>query len=190
VNSLTRALRRSNLALKSSKQQLQKLSSTDPLTGCGNRRELFRRLEEEIRRSRRLSAPLACIALDVDHFKWINDGHGHPAGDLVLQAVSATLRQRLRGGDCLCRSGGEEFTLLLPGCPEPAAMKLAEELRLAIRNLRIPYADQSLQVSVSLGVTGLLDGRDDGESLLSRADRALYRAKQTGRDRVVLLGDG
>lgn len=190
VNSLTRALRRSNLALKSSKQQLQKLSTTDPLTGCGNRRELFRRLDEEIRRSRRMGAPLACIGLDVDHFKWINDGHGHPAGDLVLQAISATLRQRLRGGDCLCRSGGEEFTLLLPGCTEAAALKLAEELRLAIRDLRIPYADQSLQVSVSLGVTGLLSSGDDGESLLSRADRALYRAKQEGRDRVVLFGDG
>lgn len=190
VNSLTGALRRSNQALKTSKQQLQKLSTTDPLTGCGNRRELFRRLEEEIRRSRRLQAPLACVALDVDHFKWINDGHGHPAGDLVLQAISATLRQRLRGGDCLCRSGGEEFTLLLPACPEEGAMQLAEELRVAIRELRIPVAGEELRVSVSLGVTSLRSGNDDGESLLSRADRALYRAKQEGRDRVVRLREG
>ncbi len=190
VNSLTRALRRSNLALKTSRQELLKLSTTDPLTGCWNRRELYRRLEEEIRRSRRQGTPLACVALDVDHFKRINDGHGHPAGDLVLQGICASLRRRLRSGDCLCRSGGEEFTLLLPGCPLEAAESLAEELRGSIAALRVPFGGHSLAVTLSLGVTALRDAPDDGETLLNRADRALYRAKQQGRDRVMVLGEG
>ena len=190
VNSLTRALRRSNLALKTSRQELLKLSTTDPLTGCWNRRELYRRLEEEIRRSRRQGTPLACVALDVDHFKRINDGHGHPAGDLVLQGICASLRRRLRAGDCLCRSGGEEFTLLLPGCALEAAESLAQELRMSIAALRVPFGGHSLAVTLSLGVTALRDAPDDAETLLNRADRALYLAKQQGRDRVVVLGEG
>jgi len=186
-NRLTQALRRSNQQLAISKEQLEKLSTTDPLTGCFNRRELQRRLDEEIRRSGRSGTPLSCLCIDIDHFKKVNDTHGHPCGDEVLRRVADSLGGRIRSTDCLCRSGGEEFTLLLSCCNADAAHAMAEHLRLAIAAIEIPVEAGMLSVTISLGVSGYRPGSDDADSLLSRADRALYRAKALGRNRVESL---
>jgi diguanylate cyclase (GGDEF)-like protein len=186
-NRLTQALRRSNQQLAVSKRQLEKLSTTDPLTGCFNRRELQRRLDEEIRRSGRAGTALSCLCIDIDHFKEVNDTFGHPSGDEVLRRVAVSLGGRIRSTDCLCRSGGEEFTLLLSCCNATAAIAMAEQLRLAIAAVEIPTAAGMISVTISLGVTGYRPGRDDAESLLSRADRALYQAKALGRNRVERL---
>lgn len=186
ANNLARALQRSNRELAASQRELERLSSTDTLTGCFNRRELYRRLEEEIRRCRASGDDLACVCLDIDHFKAVNDTYGHPTGDAVLRGVSHLVRSRLRSGDCFCRSGGEEFTLLLTSCPRDDARNVAELLRSSIADLWIEHEHTALRVTVSLGVTAFL-ADDDAESLLSRADRALYRAKQEGRDRVIVV---
>ena len=186
ANNLARALQRSNRELAASQRELERLSSTDTLTGCFNRRELYRRLEEEIRRCHACGDDLACICFDIDHFKAVNDTYGHPTGDAVLRGVSHLVRSRLRSGDCFCRSGGEEFTLLLTSCPRDDARNVAELLRSSIADLWIEHEHTALRVTVSLGVTAFLTD-DDAESLLSRADRALYRAKQEGRDRVIVV---
>jgi len=186
-NRLTQALRRSNQQLAISKRQLEKLSTTDPLTGCYNRRELQRRLDEEIQRSGRSGTALSCLCIDIDHFKEVNDTYGHPSGDEVLRRVAGSLAGRIRSTDCLCRSGGEEFTMLLICCSAPAAIAMAEQLRLAIAAIEIPIEAGMVSVTISLGVTGYRPGSDDAQSLLSRADRALYQAKTRGRNRVESL---
>jgi diguanylate cyclase (GGDEF)-like protein len=186
ANNLARALQRSNRELAASQEELERLSSTDTLTGCFNRRELYRRLEEEIRRCQVGGDDLACVCFDIDHFKAVNDTYGHPTGDAVLRGVSHLVRSRLRSGDCFCRSGGEEFTLLLTSCPRDDARNVAELLRSSIADLWIEHEHTALRVTVSLGVTAFL-ADDDAEALLSRADRALYRAKQEGRDRVIVV---
>ncbi|MEB3321488.1 MAG: GGDEF domain-containing protein, partial [Synechococcaceae cyanobacterium] len=186
ANNLARALQRSNRELAASQEELERLSSTDTLTGCFNRRELYRRLEEEIRRCQVSDDDLACVCFDIDHFKAVNDTYGHPTGDAVLRGVSHLVRSRLRSSDCFCRSGGEEFTLLLTSCPRDDARNVAELLRSSIADLWIEHEHTALRVTVSLGVTAFL-ADDDAESLLSRADRALYRAKQEGRDRVIVV---
>lgn len=183
-NRLTQALRRSNQKLAASKQELEKLSTTDPLTGCFNRRELQRRLNEEIQRSNRSGVPLSCLCIDVDHFKAINDSYGHPIGDEVLRHLADTIGGRIRSTDCLCRSGGEEFTLLLSCCDRQAALSLAEQLRGSIASLRIRAENDWITVTISIGVAAYRPTQDLPESLLRRADRALYRAKAAGRNRV------
>lgn len=183
-NRLTQALRRSNQQLSASKQELEKLSVIDPLTGCFNRRELHRRLDDEIRRCGRSGTALSCLCIDLDHFKRINDTYGHPIGDEVLQRVAGEIAARIRSTDCLCRSGGEEFTLLLSFCDREAACELAEHLRHSIAQLSIGSSEQAIRVTISIGVTAYLPDRDSAASLLSRADRALYRAKGLGRNRV------
>lgn len=166
--------------------KVEKLSRTDPLTGTRNRRGF----EEEARRNLELALryeqPLSVLMLDIDYFKKVNDTYGHPVGDIVLVRISETARKFIRGGDLLTRLGGEEFCLLLPQTSPENAFKFGERLREHIAGLEFEAADSTFGVTVSIGVTGLLHGGDTLEKMLERSDQALYKAKLTGRDRVVL----
>ncbi len=163
---------------------LERLSTTDALTGLPNRRHLDEALEREFRRASRQDTPLCALMLDIDHFKRVNDSHGHAAGDAVIQAVGATLAERLRLTDVGGRWGGEEFLLLL-GTPLEGALVLAECLRGAVEALEVPVDEgEPLQVTVSVGVAGYDPAMTRGSELVAAADAALYRAKEAGRNRV------
>jgi len=164
-------------------EALAALARRDPLTGLANRRALEEALAREVGRAARDGAPLAVVALDVDHFKRVNDAHGHAAGDAVLAAVAARAAEALRAGDLLARIGGEEFAALLPGATLEAAAEVAERVRARIGAAPVPAGEARLAVTVSAGVAALAPA-EDGAALLARADARLYAAKRAGRDRV------
>ncbi len=170
------------------KEELQRQAMTDVLTAVANRRAFFRQAGQELARSRRHGLPMALIYLDLDHFKNINDCHGHPVGDTVLQSFARFCQGMLRQEDLLARTGGEEFCILLPNVDLDAAHRLAERLRNALpaHDCRVPHLPE-LRVSASFGVAAL-NAEDAGlESLFARADRALYAAKERGRNTTVVL---
>ncbi|WP_313954232.1 diguanylate cyclase [Accumulibacter sp.] len=176
-----RDLIRANRELAQREKAIREISLTDALTGVGNRRHLDENLAAEWQRARRYGQPLSLLIFDIDHFKRVNDTWGHEAGDRVLQEVGALLRTFLRDSDRASRLGGEEFVLLMPGSSLVQAEAAAERLRQAVAARAMSGLPG---VTVSLGVAGLAND-EDGSSLLARADAALYRAKQGGRNRVV-----
>ncbi len=170
-----------------SQNELRRLAQTDALTGLPNRRRLDEAQSEEWRRAARTGAPLSLLLLDADRFKSYNDLYGHRKGDQVLIAIADVLRSAAqRGGDLPARQGGEEFAVLLPGAAPPAALEIAERLRAAVQALAIPHAGNGAGVvTVSVGVA--CNWPKAGQpltDLFEHADRALYRAKNTGRNRV------
>jgi len=172
-----------------SHEKLKQDGLTDPLTDIANRRFFEKRLQEEVERVKRSGNELACIVVDVDHFKKINDVYGHVTGDLVLQRVAGELGKDLRSSDVLARYGGEEFVLLLPATGRSEATEIAERLRFALEQLQFQDVGyDSLKVSATLGLA--LVGRNPTQehlnTLFERADGALYKGKQTGRNRVVV----
>ena len=172
--------------LRTAETKLVEMATQDFLTGLLNRRETFRRLAEELQRSRRLKTPFSVLLLDLDHFKQVNDVHGHSAGDLVLQAVAVALRQGVRPYDLCCRYGGEEFLVILPETALEDAAGIAERLRRDIENLKITAAKETaLQITASIGAAALL-GHETIDQLIARADEAMYNAKSSGRNRVCL----
>ncbi len=164
---------------------LQELASVDPLTQLLNRRAISEVIRHQVASRSTSGANLAFVLCDLDHFKVINDTRGHDAGDQVLRAVSAILRQALRDGDSIARWGGEEFLVVLPGTDSTHARRLAERLRQEVAALRITHGDTSFGVTMTLGVASLLPG-ESSEQAIARADTALYDGKREGRDRVVL----
>ena len=168
--------------LKENEAKIHELMLTDPLTGVANRRALNERLQAELQRCHRYGRALGCILLDVDHFKTINDRHGHLIGDRVLQALARLLRSAVRELDFVARYGGEEFVILLPETDLAGATRFAERLRREIAGLRVPQGPA--MITASFGVTACNPG-DSPDDLLRRADEALYAAKHDGRDRVV-----
>jgi len=164
-------------------EDLARLARQDPLTGLPNRRALEDELEREVARAARAGAPLAAVVLDVDHFKRVNDGHGHAAGDAVLAAVAARAAAALRAGDLLARVGGEEFAILMPGADLAAAAEAAERIRARVAEGPVEAGGLALPVTVSLGCAALAPG-EVGRALLARADAKLYEAKGAGRNRV------
>ncbi len=168
---------------------LEQENIADPLTGVYNRRYLDRRLSEEVTRARRHGLPLSALLLDIDHFKQINDRHGHQAGDQVLIAFAALVKKQLREPDVVARYGGEEFMVIAPQTPHRGAVDLAERLR---RNLEsnsfgltgMPDGTREVRLTCSIGVVSLGDESDRAETLIRLADENLYRAKQEGRNRV------
>lgn len=164
---------------------IRRHAERDPLTGLFNRRVLMNRLAEERARSTRSQQPFALVMLDIDHFKGLNDRHGHAAGDAALQHVSAILQAQLRRSDVLARSGGEEFVVLMPETPRDAAARVAERMRVALESQLLDWQGQALAVRASFGVSDSRCSADD-TALFSQTDAALYRAKAEGRNRVAL----
>lgn len=175
--------------------RLRRDGLTDMLTQVANRRFFDRRLREEISQWLRRGGDLSCLLVDLDCFKQINDRHGHQAGDLVLQEVARALSKGLRESDVLARYGGEEFVLLLPATGSERAAEIAERLRAAVASLVISATSGiSLQVTASFGLANLAGSlraklEDPGLWLLRQADRALYAAKASGRNRVARVDD-
>lgn len=164
--------------------RLYRLSITDSLTKAFNRQYLYQRLPEEIERTKRYGDPLSVGIFDIDFFKGFNDTYGHPAGDFVLKEVVRLAQGQIRDVDALVRYGGEEFLLLLPNTPLAGAQVTAERIRKAIEAAEFPWSDRRLKVTVSVGIATLGPGAMTDETLLKRADEALYRAKGAGRNRV------
>ena len=153
----------------------------DPLTGINNRTAMNSTLIRETELARRYGAPLSLIALDIDHFKEINDRHGHLAGDYVLKSVAEAISECTRSSDILFRSGGEEFLVLLSNTARQGALMLAERIRRSIESYEYHYGDHAISVTTSLGVACFHTG-DNSETLFEKADTALYAAKAAGRN--------
>jgi diguanylate cyclase (GGDEF)-like protein len=177
--------RDTELALRVAQDELQRLVHTDSLTGLHNRRLFMDRLDEEVRRVQRHQGCLSVVLLDLDHFKQINDRFGHDVGDRVLVAAAARTRSVKRTTDVAARVGGEEFALLLPETDAAGALSLAQRLRAAIEDIdaALLLGDRAT-ITASIGVATVAGGRDDPAEVLRRADQALYRAKNGGRNRV------
>jgi two-component system cell cycle response regulator len=159
------------------------MAVTDGLTNLSNRKHLDTQLAEEIQRAHRHARDLSILMLDIDHFKTINDVHGHLAGDRVIAGLAVLLRQRLRSGDKLGRYGGEEFCAILPETALPSATTMAETLRTMVATHPFPIESQRLTVTVSIGVAALQPQMQSSD-LYRAADEMLYRAKGEGRNRV------
>jgi len=169
-------------------RELQKISTTDPLTQLLNRRYFQRRSQEEILRAQRHKSPLSLLMLDLDDFKHYNDTHGHPAGDSLLIAVSRGIREAVRNIDVVSRFGGEEFAILSPQTRTAEALIVAERVREAVQKHPFPHREKQPlgTISLSAGVATFPDQAASLQELLDNADRALYKAKGAGKNQVML----
>ena len=171
-------------ALTKALEHISHLAQHDELTGLANRRHMLECMEAERLRSHRTGRPLLLALLDLDHFKNVNDTHGHAAGDQVLQAFVGSVQAMVRGTDVLARWGGEEFVLMLPETDAAGAEELLEHLRHAVQALEVPVDGQTLRITVSIGLAAGRPGETVAQTL-DRADQAVYQAKAWGRNRVV-----
>jgi diguanylate cyclase (GGDEF)-like protein len=157
-------------------------SVRDSLTACVNRKHAIEVMDAELRRARRSKLPLSLLMFDLDRFKDINDRRGHLCGDAVLAMVGQRMNAVLRGSDLKCRYGGEEFLVLLPDTPIEGAQRVAETLRRELELHSLKWNDETVNVTASFGVTSIVPGEIDLLAVIGRADAALYRAKQSGRN--------
>jgi diguanylate cyclase (GGDEF)-like protein len=164
-------------------------SVKDALTGCFTRGHAIEIIDAELRRARRTQMPVTMIMFDLDHFKDVNDRYGHLCGDAVLSAVGKRMKEVLRGSDVKCRYGGEEFLVLLPETPLHGARRVADTLRREIAERPIPWAGEGLTVTASFGLAQTLPGEVNVEAVIARADQALYRAKNDGRNCVRIAAE-
>ena len=165
-------------------EEIYRITIIDGLTGAHNKRHLEEALEKEITRARRYARDLACIMFDVDHFKKINDVHGHLAGDYVLKELARVVRERLRGEEIFARYGGEEFCIVAPETPLEGMRVLAEDIRRRVAEAQFIFQGERISCTISCGVAVLGPGDKDGPSLIKAADEKLYVAKNGGRNRV------
>jgi two-component system, cell cycle response regulator len=179
--------RRFNERLRDNVQQSMEFAITDPLTGLYNRRYMESHSGLLVTRATERNKPLSILMIDIDHCKAVNDTHGHNAGDAVLREFSERLRGCIRGIDLASRLGGEEFVVVMPDTDMGVASKVAERIRRRVAGEAFPLVQSGglIDVTISVGLAGLLDARDSAAQLLKRADEALYRAKRSGRNRVV-----
>lgn len=173
-------------ALYEANEKLHRLAHTDVLTGVSNRRHFETQAQREVVRAQRHGEPLSLLILDVDHFKRINDTHGHDVGDDVLKVLAAMAAQELREHDLLARFGGEEFVALLPNTGLDGALIVAERLRAVLGACQVAVDEETVQFTVSVGVAQLADGAADLGVMIKAADKALYQAKRQGRNQVCL----
>jgi diguanylate cyclase (GGDEF)-like protein len=166
--------------------QLREQAIRDALTNVFNRRYLEETLERELARAERERYPLCVIMMDLDYFKDVNDTYGHEAGDVVLKTLAETVVRQSRHGDFVCRYGGEEFVLVMPNIGIETARQRAVELHQTINSLNIPYGVFNLTTTISMGIAAYPEHGKTKEELLRAADRAMYIAKNTGRNRVVV----
>lgn len=179
------ALKNSRNEVHRQNQMLQLLATQDSLTKCLNHRAFFERFEFEFKRARRYGRELSCVMVNIDHFKSINDNHGHSTGDKVLQKVSSIIRNDLRSSDLVCRYGGEQFSLLLPETNPLDALKTAERIRRAVSKEAI----LGVPVTVSMGISAIEFKAGSPSELLKQSDKALYHAKNCGRDKTVVFNE-
>lgn len=184
VGDLTSVFNKMLVSLREHRAELERLSSTDGLTGLSNRRHLMSTLDGELERARRGKQPFSILMLDVDHFKAYNDAHGHQAGDEVLARLGAMLRESVRAYDCAARYGGEEFLVMLSATDRAAAASVADRIHERFRGERFAGGP----VTVSIGVAEYPADGDRVDAVIAGADAALYEAKRAGRDRVVAAG--
>ncbi|MEE4279994.1 MAG: GGDEF domain-containing protein [Halieaceae bacterium] len=190
LGSITDSLRDRNRQLQEARRQLTDLANVDELTGLGNRRLVNQVLRDETRRAQRAGASIAVILIDVDYFKPYNDSYGHPAGDEALRRIGEVMRRvPSRAGELVGRYGGEEFIAVLPGATAEDALHVAERLQRLIRDENLPHGASKVsdRITLSQGIVALKpDGEMAPDHLINAADEALYRAKQEGRDRIVI----
>jgi diguanylate cyclase (GGDEF)-like protein len=169
-------------------RELKEVSVRDYLTGLYNRRYLFDFLDKEVRRAKRYGVCFSIMIFDIDFFKKINDSYGHQSGDLVLKAVSGKATSMIRGADLLARYGGEEFVVVMPQTEASGAATIAGRLREAVEGMAMDVAGQPVKVTISIGVASYVpqSGKLSVEEFIDRADKALYDAKNSGRNRVVI----
>ncbi|PYS92455.1 MAG: diguanylate cyclase response regulator [Acidobacteria bacterium] len=177
---------RTLLDFKNYLDSCEEAAFTDHLTGLANRRRFERQLEREVARTRRYGRPFCLLMLDIDHFKQVNDTHGHEAGDEALRRLAIALQAGTRGIDTVARIGGEEFALVLPETDSTRGLEVAERLRQEIKETEIPEAGY---ITVSIGLAECTDAYNDARELFNAADAALYEAKRLGRDRVLCAPD-
>jgi len=178
-------LEKESIELKVSLAKKNKEAMYDVLTAIPNRLFYEKRVKEDIGRWKRFDTPLSLAVWDVDKFKSVNDTYGHKAGDKVLKAIAQILNKRIRETDFLARYGGEEFVMLLPGTVEEETLRLANELRQAVEACAFHYNDESVDITISCGISGFRQG-DELNAVFERADKALYQAKEAGRNRCVV----
>lgn len=166
--------------------RMEQLAVTDALTGIYNRRHFFDLAQREVDRSARFNEPLSFVMIDIDHFKKVNDTYGHSVGDVALQAVARECCRVIREVDVICRYGGEEFVVMLPETDQDCAFVVADRMRLAISSIKIPSPKGVVKVTASLGIASLGGECSGVEKLLDCADKALYQAKQSGRNRALV----
>jgi len=165
-------------------REIRENSVRDGLTGCFNRTHALEILDAELRRARRSKLPLSLLMIDLDNFKSINDRHGHLCGDAVLAAIGSIMKTELRGSDVKCRYGGDEFMVILPDTPVAGARQVSDNLRRAIAERPVLWNDGQIIVTASFGVSAVNIADHDPRSAIARADSALYRAKQVGRNAI------
>ena len=180
----SRTLHRVNAEMAILNAKLERMATTDELTGLVNRRQAVAKLGEQWASAERYGHPLSCIMLDIDHFKKFNDRYGHATGDLVLKEIATVMIESARGTDTCGRLGGEEFVVLCPNVDAAGAEACAERIRSSVASHRVNYQEQDLAVTASLGVADRDDGMTGPDDLLRAADEALYAAKDAGRNRV------
>jgi len=186
LHMLSQRLRTNNRVMTADKHHIRRIeeyATVDALTGLHNRRWMTSMFPRELQRSQMGNQPLVAMMLDIDHFKKVNDEHGHLAGDAVLAVVAQTTSLSLRPSDMVVRYGGEEIAMLLPNTGEDVAMQVAERIRIAIESRIVDLPDQGyVRVTVSIGISHRIDG-DTIDSMIDRADKAMYVAKNGGRNR-------
>ncbi len=187
MSEMARKLKKRNQELQKANETIEKLIRTDPLTGVANRRYFAERFDSALSFARRYQQPLTIVMADLDHFKQVNDTYGHAAGDRVLKSFAECLSVTSRKEDLVARYGGEEFMALMPNTRPPEGARFAERVRAALSEMDL--LEDGNPVTASFGVAGL-SSEDTGDSLLKRADEALYEAKLAGRDRVVMERGG
>lgn len=188
-----RDLNKKNKSLKIAKRKIEilykkikKISMIDSLTKVYNRRALIDHFQNEIKRALRHNSKLSCTMFDIDHFKVINDTYGHQAGDYVLRTMCRIKKRITRETDIIGRYGGEEFLIIMPDTPLESARRITERLRKRIETYTFCYEEQKIKVTISAGVSNLIENRETSvKALIERADRVLYKAKESGRNKVL-----
>ena len=170
-------------------REVRENSVRDALTGCFTRGHALEMIDAELRRARRSQTPVSLIMFDLDHFKDVNDRYGHLCGDAVLGVIGKRMKEVLRGSDLKCRYGGEEFLVLLPETPLHGARRVADTLRREIAERPVPWSGEALTITASFGLAQTLPGEVNVQAVIARADQALYRAKDDGRNCVRIAAE-
>lgn len=184
-------LRARTKSLAGKARELEERSEKDPMTGLYNFGIIRERINIEMERARRFQTPLSCLMMDVDALKSVNDHHGHPAGDALLNEIAGVLQKEVRMIDTATRYGGDEFLLILPVTGPGAALTVAERIRKKIEESEVSYKDARFKTTLSIGVASYpAEGIKDAETLVDGADQALYEAKSKGRNTVQIFRPG